>query len=149
MLREPELETGAGRRKKMSSGESIITRAKQALDLAGFRERNWTGTFAQYLEIVQRDPRVTRAAFERIYDMILSRGTREYLDNKKKIVHYNFFDDASHAGEDAIYGLDIPLMKLVNIFKSAARRYGTERRVILIHGPVAPAKSTIARPLKR
>jgi hypothetical protein len=27
-------------------------------------------------------------------------------------------------------------MKLVNIFKSAAQRYGTERRVILLHGPV-------------
>jgi serine protein kinase len=133
----------------MSSGESIITRAKQALDLAGFREQNWTGTFAQYLELVQRDPRIARSAFERIYDMILTRGTREYLDNKKKIVHFNFFDDASHGGEDAIYGLDIPLMKLVNIFKSAAQRYGTERRVILLHGPVGSSKSTIARLLKR
>jgi len=56
---------------------------------------------------------------------------------------------ASLAGEDAIYGLDIPLMKLVNIFKSAAQRYGTERRVILLHGPVGSSKSTIARLLKK
>jgi serine protein kinase len=40
-------------------------------------------------------------------------------------------------------------MKLVNIFKSAASRYGTERRVILLHGPVGSSKSTIARLLKR
>ncbi len=39
-------------------------------------------------------------------------------------------------------------MKLVNIFKSAAQRYGTERRVILLHGPVGSSKSTIARLLK-
>ena len=50
--------------------------------------------------------------------------------------------------QDAIYGLDIPLMRLVNIFKSAAKRYGTERRVILLHGPVGSSKSTIARLLK-
>jgi serine protein kinase len=81
--------------------------------------------------------------------MILSAGTREYIDNKKKIIHYNFFDDLVSDGSDAIYGLDIALMKLVNIFKSAAQRYGTERRVILLHGPVGSSKSTIARLLKR
>ncbi len=131
------------------TGELIIGRAREALDIEGFRQRNWTGTFAEYLEIVRRDPKVTRTAFERIYDMIMSFGTREYMDGKKKIIHYNFFDDEPHAGEDAIYGLDISLMKLVNIFKSAANRYGTERRVILLHGPVGSAKSTIARLLKR
>ncbi len=130
-------------------GEQLILRARQALDLASYRDQNWTGTFAQYLDIVQRDPKVTRTAFERIYDMILSHGTREYVDNKKKITHYNFFDDEAHHGEDAVYGLDIPLMRLVNIFKSAASRYGTERRVILLHGPVGSAKSTIVRLVKR
>ncbi len=133
----------------MSSGESILARAKSTIDTAGFREQSWTGTFAQYLDVVRREPRVTRTAFERIYDMILEQGAREYVDNRKKIVHFDFFDDVAHAGEDAIYGLDIPLMKLVNIFKSAAHRYGTERRVILLHGPVGSSKSTIARLLKK
>src|SRR5262249_50929592 len=32
---------------------------------------------------------------------------------------------------------------------SAAKGYGTERRVLLLHGPVGSAKSTIARLLKR
>jgi serine protein kinase len=40
-------------------------------------------------------------------------------------------------------------MELVNVFKSAALKYGTERRVILLHGPVGSSKSTIARLLKR
>src|SRR6266850_275442 len=138
-----------GRRSVMSSGESILARAKSTIDTTGFREQSWTGTFAQYVDVVRREPRVTRTAFERIYDMILGQGVREYVDNRKKIVHYDFFDDVAHAGEDAIYGLDIPLMKLVNIFKSAAQRYGTERRVILLHGPVGSSKSTIARLLKK
>jgi serine protein kinase len=133
----------------MASGDQIIARAREALDLESYRQQHWTGSFGDYLELVKQNPRATRTAFERIYDMILAAGTREYIDNKKKIVHYNFFDDATHNGEDAIYGLDIALMRLVNIFKSAAKRYGTERRVILLHGPVGSSKSTIARLLKR
>jgi serine protein kinase len=38
---------------------------------------------------------------------------------------------------------------LVNAFKSAAKGYGTERRVLLLHGPVGSSKSTIARLLKK
>jgi serine protein kinase len=132
----------------MSVGESIIAKAREGLDLETYRQQNWSGSFPEYLDIVKREPRVTRSAFERIYDMILAAGSREYIDNKKKIVHHNFFDDPFGAGQDGIYGLDIPLMKLVNIFKSAAQRYGTERRVILLHGPVGSSKSTIARLLK-
>ncbi len=133
----------------MNTSESIFQRIRQAQNLEQYRQLHWTGSFADYLELLKRDPLVARSAFERIYDMILSFGTREYIDNKKKIVHYNFFDDPENGGRDAIYGLDIPLMKLVNIFKSAAQRYGTERRVILLHGPVGSSKSTIARLLKK
>jgi serine protein kinase len=81
--------------------------------------------------------------------MILAFGVDEYVDSKKRITHYRFFDDPDQNGRDAVYGLDIPLMKLVNVFKSAAMRYGTERRLILLHGPVGSSKSTIARLLKR
>src|SRR5688572_23328233 len=81
--------------------------------------------------------------------MILSYGQEEYIDNKKKLIRYNFFKDPNHAGKDAVYGLDIPLMRLVSVLKSAAQRYGTERRVILLHGPVGSSKSTIARLLKK
>ncbi|MCP3980643.1 MAG: serine protein kinase [bacterium] len=133
----------------MASGESIIAKAREALDLQTYRDQNWTGSFSEYLELVKRNPMTTRSAFERIYDMILAAGTREYVDNKKKIIHYNFFDDPERDGADAIYGLDIPMMRLLNIFKSAAQRYGTERRVILLHGPVGSSKSTIARLLKQ
>jgi serine protein kinase len=133
----------------MASGEAIISKAREALDLDEYREQHWTGAFVEYLDLVRENRRVTRSAFERIYDMILAAGTREYVDNKKKIIHYSFFDDVLNNSRDSIYGLDIPLMKLVNIFKSAAKRYGTERRVILLHGPVGSSKSTIARLLKQ
>ncbi|MBD3333923.1 MAG: serine protein kinase, partial [Candidatus Eisenbacteria bacterium] len=114
-----------------------------------YRDHHWTGSFHDYLKVVLDDPRVTRTAFQRVYDMILSYGTEEYVEFKKTITRYKFFDDPINDGADAVYGLEIPLMKLVNIFKAAARRYGPERRVLLLHGPVGSAKSTIVRLLKR
>jgi serine protein kinase len=114
-----------------------------------FAELSWQGTFEQYLAIVRQNPAVTRTAFQRVYDMILSYGVEEYLDNKKRLIRFNFFKDLQHGGQDAIFGLDIPLMRLASVLKSAAERYGTERRVILLHGPVGSSKSTIARLLKR
>jgi len=118
-------------------------------DTRQYQELNWVGNFEDYLQIVKENPRVTRTAFQHLYDMITSYGKTEYMDNKKKIVSYNFFKDEKFGGADAIYGLDISLMKLVNVFKSAANQYGPEKRVILLHGPVGSSKSTIARLMKK
>ena len=114
-----------------------------------FRNFHWEGSFSDYLDIVKKRPAVTRNAFQRMYDMILSWGTTSYVEYKKTIVRYNFFDDPIDHGKDAVFGLDVPLMKLVHFFKSAAYGYGTEKRVLLLHGPVGSAKSTIARLLKK
>ena len=40
-------------------------------------------------------------------------------------------------------------MQLVDFLKSAAQGYGTEKRILLLHGPVGSSKSTIARLLKK
>jgi len=128
---------------------SLVEKIAKFHDMQEFRSHHWSGTFEEYLELVKQEPRITRNAFERIYDMIMSYGREEYIDAKKKLVHYPFFDDPENDGEDAVYGLDIPLMRLVNVFKSAAYGYGTEKRVILLHGPVGSSKSTIARLLKK
>jgi serine protein kinase len=48
-----------------------------------------------------------------------------------------------------VFGLDIPLMRLVHVLRAASEGYGPEKRVILLHGPVGSSKSTIARLLKK
>src|SRR5438093_2439054 len=132
------------------SGDMYLVSRIAALQVkARLNERHWDGTPEDYLKIVRENPRVTRTAFQRIYDMILSHGKTEYIDNKKRLIRYHFFHDEPNGGRDAVYGLDVPLMKLVNVFKSAAQAYGTEKRVILLHGPVGSSKSTIVRLLKK
>ena len=133
----------------MVFGDSVIQKIASLQNKEEYRELHWEGGFADYLDLVRRNPLVVRSAFQRTYDMIMSYGKEEYVDSKKTLVRYNFFKDEKYNGKDAVYGLDIPLMKLVNVFKSAAMGYGTEKRVILLHGPVGSSKSTIARVLKK
>lgn len=133
----------------MKASQKVLENFKKSFNEKTYEDLNWSGSFEEYLDQVSSNPQIARSAYQRIYHMILSYGTREYIDSKKKIIHYNFFDDPKNDGKDSIYGLDISLMKLVNIFKSAAHRYGTEKRVLLLHGPVGSAKSTIARLLKQ
>ena len=97
-----------------------------------FAELNWKGSYTEYLNMVVEHPPISRTSFQRMYDMILSYGSHVYTEYKKKITHYNFFDDPVDHGKDAIFGLDVHLMKLVNIFAAAAPRYGPEKRVVLL-----------------
>ena len=127
----------------------IVAWMKERQDLARYEAEHWEGTFGDYLKLVEENPDVCRTAYQRVYDMILSYGSEEYEDSKKKVTRYHFFSDPIENGKDAVYGLDISLQKLVNVFKSAAQGLGSERRVLLLHGPVGSSKSTIARMLKK
>lgn len=133
----------------MSTGKAILSAIRQHINLTDYRKKHWEGAFDEYLDIVREHPEVTRTAYQRLYDMIMSHGTDEAFEHKEKIVRYKFFTDFAAQHGDAIYGLDRTLMHLVNSFKSAAKGYGTERRVLLLHGPVGSSKSTIARLLKK
>jgi serine protein kinase len=131
---------------KTNSLASIIDRK---LDVSQFREQHWEGTFNEYLDLVLENPAVARNAFQRVYDMILSYGVESFTQFKQEITRYKFFSDPVDHGTDAIFGLERPLMQLVDFFKSAAQGYGTEKRILLLHGPVGSSKSTMARLLKK
>ncbi len=127
----------------------LISRIASFQNYDEYRNLHWEGSFEDYLDIVKTRPEVTRNAYQRLYDMIVSYGEEEYIDNKKRLIRYPFFTDPIDGGVDAIFGLDIPLMRLVNVLHAAALGYGPEKRIILLHGPVGSSKSTIARLLKK
>ncbi|MBL8849189.1 MAG: serine protein kinase, partial [Planctomycetaceae bacterium] len=132
----------------MKNAQALLERFAASQNADAYRHEHWQGTFAEYLDLVAANPKVTRTAYQRVYDMILADGSYP-IEGTKDLVRFRFFDDPHHGGQDAIFGLTRPLMELVNVFKSAALKYGTERRVLLLHGPVGSSKSTIARLLKR
>jgi len=133
----------------MEKQDDLLAIVQKGIDRDRFREHHWEGTFSDYLRIVRERPGVARNAFQRIYDMILHFGSERYTHLRQDCTRYKFFADPIDNGADAIYGLDAALMSLVDVFRAAARGYGTERRILLLHGPVGSSKSTIARLLKK
>jgi serine protein kinase len=133
----------------MSSATDLLGFLADRQDVAEYQKTHWHGTVPAYLDLVRADPRVARTAYQRLYDMILSFGTEEVTFHKEKVNRHKFFDDPIDGGKDAVFGIDRTLMNLVNVLMSAALGYGTERRVLLLHGPVGSSKSTIVRLLKK
>ncbi|HEY7409185.1 MAG TPA: serine protein kinase [Vicinamibacteria bacterium] len=132
-----------------AGADALLSIVKQKQDLQGYRERHWTGAFEDYLGIVLDNPKVARNSYQRLFDMILAHGASEYTRHHERHVHYRLFDDPIDKGRDAVFGLDAPLTRLVHNVKSAAYGYGTEKRILLLHGPVGSSKSTICRLLKK
>ena len=111
-----------------------------------YESLNWTGSFWDYVAMLEETPRIARNSYQRLYDMVMSHGTEEFTYCKRKHVKYKFFEGL---GDISIYGLEENLMEFMDILKSASRHYGPERRVILLHGPVGSSKSTIVTALKK
>ncbi len=116
-------------------------------DEAQHARLSWTGSLDEYLRLLERDPRSARNAWQRLLDMIESHGSEAAAG--KSYVAWNLFKDPLGGGRDAVEGLEKPLAELVNMIRAGARHLGPERRIMLLHGPVGSAKSTIARLLKR
>lgn len=110
-----------------------------------FQELHEEMSFSEYVDRCLENPKLARSAYQVIYDMIMSKGTKKKERYRKTYIHYNFFDGV----DIPIFGIEKTLHELVQFFKGAAGGYGTECRVLLLHGPVGSSKSTICRALKR
>ncbi len=132
-----------------NDASELINLIESRLDRKSFKDHHWTGTFGDYLAICEANPAVLRNAYQRLYDAVMERGCEHYKLHKKPCVRYHFFSDPFDGGADGIFGLDFALMQLVDFLRSAAEGYGTDKRILLLHGPVGSSKSTIARLLKK
>ncbi|MGQ9656962.1 MAG: PrkA family serine protein kinase [Fimbriimonadales bacterium] len=101
----------------------------------------WEGTFREYLEIVQQNPKVANLAHARVYDMIISAGVEERGDGQPR--EYQFFTSE-------LFGMERTLQQLVEeYFAPAAKRLDVRKRILLLVGPVGGGKSTLVTMLKR
>jgi serine protein kinase len=129
----------------MESKFNVLKRLAAKFDRDQFKALHEEMSFGEYMDRVYEDPFLVRSAYQRIYDMIMSKGCYTFERYRKNLTHYNFFDDE----EIPIFGLEETLDNFVKFIRGAAGHYGTEKRVLLLHGPVGSSKSTIARRLKR
>jgi serine protein kinase len=129
---------------QVATKNRLTTLAKH-FDQKSYKDFNRSMSFNDYLNASYDDPRIVRSAYQRLYDMIMSKGVEQKERYRKTLNVYNFFKDP----ECPIYGLEENLHQLVLAIRGAAGWYGPEKRVILLHGPVGSSKSTICRSLKR
>ena len=125
--------------------KDALQRLSSKFDRERFRKINEEMSFSQYLDLVYERPRLARTAYQYLYDMIVSKGSRKVERYRKTYIRYNFFDSS----DMPIFGLDETLHQIVQFFKGAAGGYGPDRRVLLLHGPVGSSKSTILRCIKK
>lgn len=105
------------------------------------KQIEWEGSFKDYLELIQQNPKIANLAHARMYDMLVSEGVEERGDGQPK--EYRFFTSE-------LYGVDRTLQQLVEeYFAPAARRLDVRKRILLLVGPVGGGKSTLVTMLKR
>lgn len=125
--------------------ESTLKKALGNFNRDRFRALHAEMSFGEYLDLLYTKPCLLRNAWQTIYEMIMEKGTSTTEEYRKTYTQYNFFDDP----EMPIVGL-IPMKDaLMKFVKGAAGGFGTERRILLLHGPVGSSKSTLCRLVKR
>jgi serine protein kinase len=103
----------------------------------------WEGSFRDYFELVTQNPRLAELSHARINDMIHAAGLEKLNEGTRdEIARYKFF-----ASE--LFGIEEPIARIVEYFKSAAQRLEVRKRILLLMGPVGGGKSTIVTMLKR
>lgn len=124
---------------------NILSNISKKFNKDQFKKLNEEMSFEDYLSLVYEKPKLARSSYQYLYDMIISKGTSKIEKYRKTYIHYNFFDDKNIP----VFGLEETLHQIVQFFKGAAGKYGPERRVLLLHGPVGSSKSTILRCIKK
>jgi serine protein kinase len=103
----------------------------------------WEGSFRDYFELVAQNPRIAQLSHARINDMVHAAGIERLNEGTQhEVLSYNFFSSE-------LFGIEEPIARIVEYFKSAAQRLEVRKRILLLMGPVGGGKSTIVNMLKR
>jgi serine protein kinase len=97
-------------------------------------------TLNEYIDRVAAHPSIAATAHQRVHDMIRTAGSTPGLHAGE--TSYSFFSQE-------LFGMDVPLERIVSYFETAAQGHETRRRILLLWGPPGGAKSTVAAMLKQ
>ena len=112
---------------------------------------SWTGSFIDYLKLVETEPTVTKLAARRMVDAIESYGVEALEDSdprcrklfdSDKLRTYKYF-------KDDFYGHERVIAKIMRFLKSASLKGEESRQVLLLMGPVGSGKSALADGVKK
>jgi serine protein kinase len=121
-------------------------------DRAQRENKEWRGTFIEYLEKVKKDPHVPILAHSRMYNAIMREGVSDInetddprvkrLFGDEPIKVYNFF-------KDEFFGIERVIAHIARYFHSASLHGEESRQVLYLMGPVGAGKSSLVERLQR
>src|SRR6185295_15053922 len=89
----------------------------------------WEGSFRDYFELVAQNPRIAQLSHARINDMVHAAGIERLNEGTQhEVLSYKFFDAE-------LFGIEEPIARIVEYFKSAAQRLEVRKRILLLMGP--------------
>ena len=114
------------------------------------KKEKFSGTFLEYLELVQEDPSIVQHSHKRLYNAIVANGVTEMDDSnprKRKIFNddnvktYDYF-------QKEFFGHENVIARIMRFLKSASLKGEECRQVLLLMGPVGAGKSAITEHIK-
>ena len=115
------------------------------------KDVSFKGTFLEYLEVVEKNPKIASLAHRRLFDVLAEDGI-EVLDetdercrrlfDSEKTKTYNYF-------QPHFFGMERSLAKVMRFLSSAAMKGEESRQVLLLLGPVGAGKSALIEHIKR
>ena len=115
------------------------------------KTERFSGTFIDYLELINEKPEIVKSSHKRLYDSIVSSGMEIMEDSnprKRKIFDgdnvkiYSYF-------KDSFFGMERVLSKIMRFLRSASLKGEESRQVLLLMGPVGAGKSDLTEHIKR
>jgi serine protein kinase len=98
--------------------------------------------FPDYLDLVKKEPWITRNTFQMLHDMLLRGGVERTIVIGKPIKHrYAFFEDESLVGDFVVFGQQKAKENLVEKIDNASRGLEASKRLWILLGPPGAAKS--------
>ena len=132
------------------------SKTKQFLKLAEEHKKNkkvdkFSGTLADYLELLAKDKGLSILAHKRLYNSIISHGITRMTEedsrcnnlfNGEAVRTYDYF-------QSKFFGMERSLSKVMRYLHSAAMKGEESRQVLLLLGPVGAGKSALIEHIKR
>ena len=99
-------------------------------------------SFEDYLNLVRKEPWVTRNSMQLLHDMLLSSGVEYSIVVGKPVKHrYRFFENNELIGPSIVFGQQKAKENLVEKIDNASRGAEASKRLWILLGPPGSAKS--------
>ena len=111
----------------------------------------FSGSFEDYLRVLENDTSITKLAHKRLYDAIVENGITKMsqtdercnkLFSGEELKTYDYF-------QDRFFGMERSLAKIMRFLRSASLKGEESRQVLLLLGPVGAGKSALMEHIKR